>query len=361
LGQAERVEAIDLDDGVSIEVATAFVRAPRGYTVVAALCDELAFWSSENSANPDSEVLGALRPGTATIPDAMLVCASSPPARRGVLFDAYKRYFGRDGAPVLVRKAPTRLMNPSVARAVIDAAMERDPASASAEYLAEFRKDVESFVEREAVEACIALGVRERAPVAGLRYAAFVDPSGGSSDSMALAIGHQQGGVAILDALRECRAPFRPADVFDAFAALLARYQIAKDTGDRYGGEWPRERFREHGIAYELAVRPKSDFYRDLLPTINSRLAELLDDTRLVARLAGLERRVTRGGRDIVDCGPRHRDDLVNAVAGLVVELLRPFGSGYDSSLDWVSSATSATNRPSLWLHPTLQGRFHMR
>jgi len=36
------------------------------------------------------------------------------------------------------------------------------PASAAAEWLAEFRSDIESFINREAVEACIAWDVRER-------------------------------------------------------------------------------------------------------------------------------------------------------------------------------------------------------
>ena len=47
---------------------------------------------------------------------------------------------------------------------MIDEATERDPASAGAEYGAEFRTDVESFVNREAVEACVSIGVRERPP-----------------------------------------------------------------------------------------------------------------------------------------------------------------------------------------------------
>lgn len=50
----------------------------RGYTVVAALCDELGFWAGEASAEPDVEIINAVRPAMATIPNAMLLCASSP-------------------------------------------------------------------------------------------------------------------------------------------------------------------------------------------------------------------------------------------------------------------------------------------
>jgi hypothetical protein len=343
--EAERLESLDLINSVTIEVATASFRFTRGYTIVAALCDEIAFWPSEDSASPDFEILDALRPGMATIPGAMLVCASSPYARRGALYDAHKHYFGKDGAPVLVWRAPTRVMNPSVPQSIIDAAMERDPASAAAEYLAEFRSDIESFVSREAVEACVALGMRERPPVPGISYRAFVDPSGGSADSMTLAIGHRQDEVAVIDALRERRPPFSPQSVVEEFAVLMESYHVSDVTGDRYAGEWPRERFREHGITYEPAAKPKTDLYRDLLPAINSRQVELLDDARLITQIVGLERRVARGGRDSIDHAPGAHDDLANSVAGLVTELAT---AGFDASYSWVGDI----NDFPLWMHP---------
>ena len=189
---AERVEGIDLKNRITIEVHTCSFRTVRGYTILAALCDELAFWTGEDSSNPDAEVVAALRPAMATIPGALLLCASSPYARKGVLWESYHRYFGQDG-PILVWCAPTRTMNPTVPQSFIDAEMEKDPAAASAEYLAEFRTDIEAYVSREALDAVVDWGVSERAPVAGKRYQAFVDPSGGSADSMTLCYRSQGG------------------------------------------------------------------------------------------------------------------------------------------------------------------------
>ena len=57
---------------------------------------------------------------------------------------------------------------PTVPQSVIDRATERDPASAAAEYRAEFRSDIETFVSRDVVEAAIAPGVHERAPISGV-------------------------------------------------------------------------------------------------------------------------------------------------------------------------------------------------
>jgi len=333
--ESEARESISLRNRVVIEVHTASFRSTRGYAIVAGLLDELAFWpTDEGSSEPDVEVIAAIRPGMATIPGAMLLCASSPYARRGALFDAHRKHFGKDGDPVLVWHAPTRAMNPTLPQRVIDAAMEADPVSAVAEYGAEFRSDIESYVSRDAVEACVALGVRERPPVPDITYAAFVDPSGGSADSFTLAIGHRQDAVVVVDAVREVKPPFSPESVVVEFAELLRRYNISVVTGDRYAGEWPREQFRKLGIAYEPAARPKSELYKDLLPLVNSGQVELLDHPRSIAQLCSLERRTARGGRDSIDHAPGAHDDVANAIAGLVTGLSGT--PGYDSSMNWV-------------------------
>jgi hypothetical protein len=317
-------DEIELSNGISIEIQTASFRSVRGFTVIAALLDEIAFWRNEDSANPDQEILDAIRPAMATVPGAMLLCASSPYARRGVLWDAYRRHYAKDDAPALVWKAPTRTMNPTVPERIIDEATERDPASAAAEYGAEFRVDIEQFVSREVIEAATELGRYELPPDEGVvRYFAFVDPSGGSADSMTLAIAHEhptERGRAVLDAVREVRPPFSPESVVEEFAALVLSYGIQEVMGDRYGGEWPRERFRDRGIEYVPAEKAKSDIYRELLPLLNSGQVELLDHARLHTQLTSLERRTGRGtGRDVIDHPPGAHDDVANAVAGALV------------------------------------------
>jgi hypothetical protein len=316
--ERETASSFDLSNSTTIEIHSASHRSTRGYTIIAALCDELAFWPTEDSAEPDYEVIRALRPGMATIPGAMLLCGSSPYARRGALWDSYRRHFGRDDDPVLVWQAATRTMNPSVPQSLIDEETERDPASAAAEYGAQFRVDVESFVAREVVDAAVAQGRHELPPVQGVGYRAFVDPSGGSADSMTLAVAHRDrtSGNVVLDAVRERKPPFSPEAVVDEFCALLLQYGLRTVTGDRYAGEWPRERFHVHGVTYEPSEPPKSDIYRDVLPLLNAGRVELLDLPRLASQLCGLERRTARGGRDSIDHAPGGHDDLANAACG---------------------------------------------
>jgi len=103
---AETAESLTLTNGVMVEVQTASYRAVRGYTLVAALCDEVAFWRDEASANPDEEILNALRPALGTLGGPLLV-ASSPYAKRGALYTLYRDHWGKDGSEVLVWRGST--------------------------------------------------------------------------------------------------------------------------------------------------------------------------------------------------------------------------------------------------------------
>ena len=315
-------DSVEVAGNVVIEIHTATYRGVRGYTLAAILVDEVAFLRSDDtSANPDEEILAAVRPGLSSIPGSMLLIASSPYAKRGALYAAFRQHWAKDDARVLVWRGTSREMNPTLDPVVVKQAYEDDPARAAAEYGAEFRDDVAAFVAREVVDACTVPGRYELPPISTVRYVAFVDPSGGSADSMTLAIAHREAGLAVLDAVREVRPPFSPDAVVQDFAALLKSYRVSRVRGDRYAGEWAREPFRKIGIAYDLSEKPKSDIYRDLLPKLNSAQVELLDLPRVGKQLCDLERRTARGGRDSIDHPPGGHDDVANAVAGVLLEV----------------------------------------
>jgi hypothetical protein len=314
----ELAESVRLSNGVVIEVHTASIGAPRGRTFLAVLCDEMAFWPVGDSANPDVEVINSVRPGLSTIPYSLLLVASSPYAKRGVLYTNYAKCFGKEEASVLVWQGTTEEMNSSLVGDPLIAEMyEEDPERASAEFGARFRGDLEVFVSRESIEACTAKAVTVRQPLRNLTYRAFVDPSGGSNDAMTLAIAHKEHGKVILDCILERRAPFNPDNVVGEFAGTLKHYGVSTVTGDRYAGMWPAERFQVHGIRYEPAELNRSELYLAFLPLVNSARVELLDNSRMVSQFVGLERRTSRGGRDSIDHAPGGHDDVANAVAGV--------------------------------------------
>lgn len=313
-------ESIDLNNQVSIEIVTASYRTIRGYTCISALCDEIAFWRSEDSANPAEEILAALRPAMSTIPGALLIGLGTPYKRSGPLYDAHKRHYGQD-SPVLVIQADTRMMNPTVSQSVIDRAMELDPMAASAEYLAQFRSDVGTFLDADVIERAIEPNRRERAPVKNISYTAFCDPSGGAHDSFTLAIGHQDGERSVLDVCRGIKPPFSPESVVKEYAALLKSYQCSSVVGDRYSGEWVVEAFSKEGIHYRHAELTKSECYLESLPLFSQGVVDLLDVPVLTTELMQLERRTSRSGRDSVDHPLGGRDDHANSCCGVLALL----------------------------------------
>ena len=318
--ERETAQGFELSNRIDVFVSTNSFRAVRGRPILCAIFDEVAFWRDDASATPDIETYNAVKPGLATMPGSMIVGVSSPYRKSGLLHKKYKDNYGKVG-DVLVIKAPTAILNPTIDPAIIAAALEEDPAAARAEWLAEFRDDISAYLADEAIEACVSPDTFERGYVPGVQYQAFCDPSGGASDSMTLAIGHSQQTVAVLDVIREVRPPFSPDDVVAEFAQLLKSYRISTIRGDRYGGEWVAEAFKKAGIAYTPADLSKSDIYRDFLPRLNSREVDLLDVKRLRTQFLGLERRTARGGRDSIDHPPGAHDDVANAAAGVLVYL----------------------------------------
>jgi hypothetical protein len=313
----DTAEIFELKKQVSIEIHTASFRGLRGYSIPAALCDEIAFWrSDDHSQNPDTEIINALRPGMITMPNSMLLCASSPYARRGVLWQAYDRYYGEEGSNRLVWKAPTWVMHPKIDSDFIKEEYEKDPSKAAAEYGAEFRTDVETYLPREVIEACTDDTTFERAFLSENEYVAFVDPSGGSKDSFTLSIAHKEEEDIVVDLVRESIPPFSPEDIVKEYCHVLRDYGISSVVGDRYGGEWPRERFREHGVMYEISKFVKSELYKNALPLFNSKKVRLLDNEKMLLQFCQLERRTSSAGRDIIDHPPGGYDDVANAVAG---------------------------------------------
>jgi len=316
-------EEILLANGILIEVVTCSFKAVRGRTIIAALCDEAAFWASEDGSNPASEVFAALRPAMATIPRALMLVASSPYSRRGPLFDAWQRYWAKDGR-ILVWRAPTWTMNPNLSREseVIAEAFADDPTAANAEFGAEWRDDVGVYIDPSVVAAATVAGRAELAPTAGQYYVGFADAAGGSGqDSFTAAVCHLDRATnhVVLDAIREIAPPFSPEQTVGTLALFFKSYRIRKISADRWGGQFPVEAFAKGGIQCEVSELTKSQLYLEMTPLLNSGRLKLLDHPRLTKQLCALERRTARGGRDSIDHPPGGHDDIVNSVAGAAV------------------------------------------
>lgn len=117
--QSELLEVEGLDgQRVRIEVHTSSFRSVRGHTVVAAILDECCFYWDERSQNPDVEIVAALKPAMATVPNSLLVAISSPFRRSGWLFEQWAAFYGVDDPHTLVIQAPPQNNIPEPRRKV---------------------------------------------------------------------------------------------------------------------------------------------------------------------------------------------------------------------------------------------------
>jgi hypothetical protein len=309
-----------LSNGIDVVIGTNNFRAVRGRAVALGVLDEVAYYASENSSSPDTETYRALVPGLATLPGSMIIGISSPYKKAGLLFQKYRDHFGRPGG-VLVVKATSKMLNPTLDESIIAQALIDDPAAAKAEWLGEFRDDVGGWLPSEVIEAAVDVGVTVRPPRPDFRYVSFCDPSGGARDSFTCAIAHLEKDIGVLDCLIEIRAPFNPTEATATIAGTLGEYGLRETVGDRYGAAWIPDAFAKHGITYKHSDRDRSAIYLDSMAAFNSGRIQLLDNRRMVTQFANLERRTSPIGKDRVDHGPGGHDDLCNSAAGALVQL----------------------------------------
>ena len=304
----QTADTISLSTRVDIECRPASFRTIRGGTFCAVIADEVAFWRNELSANPDTEILNGVRPGLATT-GGLLAGITSPWARSGEAYTIFSQHYGEKGdSAILVAHGPTKTFNPTISDKVIERAYKRDPVAAATEWGGEFRSDLESYINKEALERHVIPNRFELPSNEKIEYYAFVDAAGGvGGDSMVLAIAHAEltkdgeDYAIILDAIRE-RARFNPEEYVAELCQLLASYGVGAVVGDAWGSQFVREQFEKRGVKYQLVAdvdeewKAKTDLYRQLIPLLNSpgRL-ELLDHQKMVAQFVSLERKTTRG------------------------------------------------------------------
>jgi hypothetical protein len=314
--EKETVENIYLTNGVVISVLPSSFRTLRGRRSICTIIDEIA-WMRYEGERSDTEVLTAVRPslvykGTR----APLLCLSSPYDDSGALYETFKTYYGKENDNVLVWRAASLNMNPTLSESLVEEEIERDPEGAKSEWCGEFRSGLSQFLSKREIETCIVSDRKELPPRRNFIYRAFTDPSGGASDSYTLCIGHVEGGKIVLDIIREIRAPFNPRTATHELAEICHLYGIKKIIGDFYSKEWVAQAWRDEGIEYITCSKRKSDLYLTLESVIRQGAIELLDDSTLIKQLSYLQRKTGTTG-DSIDHPPRTHDDVANVVAGI--------------------------------------------
>jgi len=284
----------------------------------------------------------------------MLIGISTPYRKIGLLHQKYRDHFGVDGNDVLVLQGPTTTFNSTLAPEVIAAHRAADPTSATAEWDAQFRDDLFSFLDDASIDAAVEHGrPAELPPREGCIYFAFTDMSGGGHDASTLGILHRDGERLVADVVRGRRGHHDP--VAAEYAALAKQYRIRAVTGDNYAKEWVAGAYRSAGLEYRRSPVVRSDLYLEGQVLFARGLVSIPDQPPLLRELRLLERRTARSGKDSVDHGVGGSDDHANALFGAMYVAVKAASRPqtkivsplfYSKQLGWIGDGQANTPPP---------------
>lgn len=326
-----RASEIELTNGITISCFPCTQRSLRGWSIPCGVMDEAGFYRLEGSSDSDVEVQASIRRGMIAFDRTKVVKISTPYMKGGVLYDDFKNHFGVDSPDVLVWRAPSIVMNPSIRQSRLERERRLDPSRFAREYEAEFVDDLEAFLPGVWVDDAIVRGRHELPPVPGCVYTAAVDLAGGGRERSAISIIHAEGKGAemriVQDLLKVYGGRGRDLDLeamVHEMAQILQRYWLRCVYADRYGAGWTRQRFEAEKVKYEDAPKTKSEAFLEAEPFFASGRIDILDHSEQARELKQLERRARSGGRTMVDHPHGGRDDAANALCLAAAVVAKP-------------------------------------
>ena len=308
-------DSLELRNGVSVSAYPCRPPAVRGLRACIVVIDELAFFTATDGRPVDTEMLRVARGRVATTGGKVIVL-SSPYAQTGALYELHRKHYGVEESSTLVWQASAPAMNPTLPADYLQRMQDDDPEAYRSEVLGEFRTGTSTLLDPDAIDACVDVGIRERAFDAAVAYTAAGDAAGGTgADAFTVSIAGRVGDTAVHVVERAWLPKFNPSGVIAEAADLVKSYGLRAITMDRYAGGFPVEQFRAHGVTVTPSARDRSQIYTDLVPLVNSQRVVLLDKPELLRELRGLERRRGTSGRDRVDHRAGQHDDRANSAA----------------------------------------------
>jgi hypothetical protein len=320
---------VKLKNGITIGCYASTYDGVRGRTIVAVVCDELAFWPREESAaDSDEEVIEALRPGMATVRNAKLVKISTPYAKCGVIWEDFQH---RTELDFPVWQLTSIRMNPTIDVTILEREKRRNEENYRREYLAEFTDSINSWIIPEILDPCVVRGRAEVRPRRGARYVAAIDPATRHNDFALVIVEFSPEEKVILARVARWRgtkkAPLAYEFVLGEIKSILDGYEINSVIGDQYYCDAIGQHLLKLDIFYEVSVfgpQTRAKIFANLKHLLVQRKIELLDDPELLYEFRSLQELKTERGQIDVRPGPGMRDDSAVAVAMAANELTKP-------------------------------------
>lgn len=317
----ELQDRIILSNNVVIQSMPASARAGRGFTCSTLLLDELAFFQDSLGNAAGDTVFDALSPTIATFGTAgRVIVTTSVSTRTGIVYSLFDQAQSGELTDFHVLKTDSRSLNPKVSQKVIDNATRRDPESAAAEYLSEFRDPVENFLDPDRIDAAVDRGLSEAFKAEhGKTYTMSIDPAL-LRDSFAFCVGHRDGEQYVIDHISAMHPPVDPTAADQRLFELAKRFKPAVIKCDN-AALVMRLKPQLSALTYEPFTRPqKLRIYSSLKESFNLGLLRMYPHPEAAAELRALQ---IRNGNDISAprSGKVQHDDLCDVLA-LVVEAL---------------------------------------
>ena len=315
---ASTSDSFTLDNGLLVGVLPCRPAAPRGLRMRRAVMNESEHYRNSVGFPMDVEMRRAILPTLATT-GGKLIIVSSPYMGTGLLGELHRRHWGRDDSSTLIVQGSAPMFNPTLPADYLERMREDDPEAYASEVLGLFRQGTSAFLDEETIASCTG-PYRERLPQSGTRYVGHYDASGGAHDAASACVGHRDGKVTIVDAVRRWPAPHDPRAVIAEAAQFFHQYRVRSIEADRYAGQHPASEFRAHGISLDHCEMDRSALYLNLLPRARSVAVQWPNDLALLRELRGLVRKRGFAGKDRVDHRPGAFDDVAVSMAGVVYQ-----------------------------------------
>ena len=276
-------------------VATKGGYGGRGRALTDAFLDECAFFRDRNAVVNDQDIFSAMSPRV--LPGGQTICASTPWAKAGLLYDLHARNHAFAVDAVSFQASTLQLRDAPLTRVIVERETRRDPDNAAREFGAVFPSSgTLQFFDADLVESCLVADVPPWQP--GDEMTAGAD-FGFRSDSSACVLAWRRAGVVYVGTPLELRPapgqPLRPSTTVTAFAEAIAGrcpYLMA----DGHYRESIDEHLSAHRLAYAPAPAQVAEPYVRLRTLMRDGRVKIVRHERMVQQLREVVSRPLPGG-----------------------------------------------------------------
>ncbi len=346
--------------GVVAQVFPAKKAATRNKTMVGALCDEIAWWETEEvKVNADLEICRAVRQRmTTTRAWSKFIKQSSPYMEHGVLFDDFEK---RATSERLFARCPSWIFNPKLMadpeeRKHLRESERDDPEGYLRDFGAQFGKAGGAYYTSAEIDGAM----RDDRPLIlqpreGRDYRSWMDAAF-KKDLFAVCVAHREGDEIVYDLVHwwkpEKGKPLNDKEVAEEMAALLKLYRIDRIGCDAHADVPFQSDIARHDITLvvqKMTTAENNNMHRNFKALLRRRLVNLPKDDTIRADVLSCVKN-GKGNTYRIEAPniKGFHDDITKVCAAVALELC-PVGSLVDIA---VLNATAGRARPEDMHHP---------